>query len=517
MSTDLITSGIAQRTLTFFALGGSGIRAIEPLLHLCALGLGPRRLKLVLIDPDQSNAAVTRSRKLIDLYRETRAAIGDGGAPESYFRTEVIDAVGRSLVWSPIADDEHLPDSRFATRVDRALMRGKAGGPLGHLFDLLYAGRIQGMDLGMGFRGIPSIGTVFMNRLREQQFFEQLLAEAQTDADSVFFSVGSIFGGTGSAAFPVVGRALLDGIRSVDGRADVPGVPQRRIGGALLLPYFTLPTPDSRDADDGGPRPETALFAQNAAAAIPTYTTGHTGYGGFYVLGDSEPREQDANEVGGERQANRAHYVEMFAALAALDFAARGGEQASDALPVFRTTAVERSSVRWSDLPLDEASRQRLMGGIIAAHTFLTVFRPNGASHPALDRYLRGVTWMELLGLSGRDIRDRSAAFDSLAAFFHTTWEWLAEMRASTPALELSRTDGRRPVDVRLDETIEGRRSGNGAPRLRDESEVFRHWNTAAYARSRQGFRGLLEVMREGSEAVAREKFAETIYVPEPR
>ncbi len=342
---------------------------------------------------------MTRSRRLIDLYRETRAAIGDGGAPESYFRTEVVDAVGRTLVWSPIADDEHLPDSRFSTRVDRALMRGKSGGPLGHLFDLLYAGRIQNMDLGMGFRGIPSIGTVFMNRLREQQFFEQILAEAQTDAESVFFAVGSIFGGTGSAAFPVVGRALLDGIRGVDGRADVPGVPIRRIGGALLLPYFTLPTPDTREAADGGPRPETALFAQNAAAAIPTYTTGHTGYGGFYVLGDSEPREQDSNEVGGERQANRAHYIELYSALAALDFAARGGERANDTLPLFRTTAVERSNVRWSDLPLNEASRQRLMGGIIAAHTFLTVFRPNGASHPGLDRYLRGVTWMELLGL----------------------------------------------------------------------------------------------------------------------
>lgn len=516
MSTDLVSSGIEGRTLTFFALGGSGIRAIEPLLHLCALGLGPRRLKLVLIDPDQSNAAVTRSRRLIDLYRDTRAAVADGGAPESYFRTEVIDAVGRSLVWSPVADDEHLPDSRFATRVDRALMKGRSGGPLGHLFDLLYAGRIQSMDLGMGFRGIPSIGTVFMNRLREQQFFEQLLAEAQTDANSVFFSVGSIFGGTGSAAFPVVGRALLDGIKGTEGRADVPGVPIRRIGGALLLPYFTLPTPDTRDAPDGGPRPETALFAQNAAAAIPTYTTGQTGYGGFYVLGDSEPREQDRNEVGGERQANRAHYIELFAALAALDFAARGGEAPNDAVPVFRTTAVERGNVRWTDLPLNEASRQRLMGGIIAAHTFLTVFRPDGASHPALDRYLRGATWTDLLGLRARDIRDRSGALDSLAAFFLTTWEWLAEMRASSPALELSRTDGRRPSQVRLDETIEGRRSGNGARPLRDESEVFRHWNTAAVAYERQGFRGFLEVMRAGSEAVAREKFAETIQVQEP-
>ena len=107
MSSDLLTPEASSRALTYFALGGSGIRALEPLLHLCALGLGPRQLNVVLIDPDQSNAAVTRSRELLDLYRKVRHAITDGGAPEDgYFRTEVKDIAGSALLWSPIADAE---------------------------------------------------------------------------------------------------------------------------------------------------------------------------------------------------------------------------------------------------------------------------------------------------------------------------------------------------------------------------------------------------------------------------
>jgi hypothetical protein len=512
MSSNLVSSGMEGRALTLFALGGSGIRAIEPLLHLCALGLGPRQLQLVLIDPDQSNFAVTRSRQLIEAYRAARAAIGERSAPTGYFRTEVIDAVGRELVWSPIADDEHLPDARFSTRVDRALMKGRSGA-LGNLFDLLYSEPVRGMDLGMGFRGIPSIGTVFMNRLREQQFFSQILASAQMQPDMVFFSIGSVFGGTGSAAFPVIGRALIDGVKSEDGRGDVPGVAQRRIGGALLLPYFTLPAPATRDAPDGGPRPETSLFAQNAAAAIPMYTTGHTGYGSFYVLGDSQPREQEANEVGGERQANRPHYVELFSALAGLDFAAREGEPPNESLPVFRTTAVGDRNVGWGDLPLDVASRQRLMGGIVAAHTFLSVFRPDGGSRPALDRYLRGVTWMQQLGVKPAELRSRSAALDAVAAFFRQTWDWLAELRASDPALQIARTDSRRPTQVGPAELIEGRRDADQRRKGSDEFEVFRYWNHAAYRRRGEGFTSFLEVMREGSEAFAADRFSEATQV----
>jgi hypothetical protein len=509
MSTDLVRSGIEQRTLTFLALGGSGIRTIEPLLYLCAFGLGPGQLRLVLVDPDQSNAAVKRARELIDLYRETRRALSEHGGASVYFRTEVVDAVGDALVWSPISDDEGLADPRFATRVDRTLMRGRTAA-LGHLFDLLNPERIRGMDLSMGFRGVPSIGTVFMNRLREEQFFAQIVSQGQTEANSVYFAVGSIFGGTGSAAFPVVGRALADGIKGSNGSSDIAGIPSTRIGGALYLPYFTLPAPQTREAPDGGPRPETVLFAQNAAGALPTYLTTATGYGALYVLGDAVPREQERNEVGGEKQDNDAHYVELFGALAALDFAARGGEDPQAKLPMFRSTAVEERDASWADLPLSADSRARLMGGLVAAHTFLTAFRPDGGAHQDLAGTLRGVTWLGEIKLSADELLARSQALDGMGQVFRRAWSWLAELRASTPALALVPASGRAPRAVRADELIEGRRAAGQARRARhDEYRVFRDWNEAAHRCKTTGFPGFMDVMREGSEQYARAAFAE--------
>jgi hypothetical protein len=511
MSTDLVGPGVEERTLTFLALGGSGIRSIEPLLYLCAFGLGPRQLRLVLIDPDQSNAAVKRSRELIELYRETRSALAEEGATGVYFRTEVVDAVGSALVWSPIADDEGLADARFSVRLDRTLMRGRSAA-LGHLFDLLNAERIRNMDLTMGFRGVPSIGTVFMNRLRDQLFFEQLLSQGQAEANAVFFAVGSIFGGTGSAAFPVVGRALADGLKGRDGATDIAGVPPQRIGGALFLPYFTLPAPDTRDAPDGGPRPETVLFAQNAAGALPTYLTTSTGYGGLYMLGDSVPREQQKNEVGGERQANEAHYVELFGALAALDFAARAGEDASARLPVVRATAVGGRDPGWADLPLSGDSRARLIGGIVAAHTFLRTMRPDGGPSPDLGDTLLGVTWLQLLKLQPAELAARTQALDGMGRFFRTAWTWLGEMRRSNPALALVPASSGPPSALRPDELIEGRGASAAERQARhDESVVFRHWNDAAYAHRGTGFPGFMHVMREGSERYARAAFAENL------
>jgi hypothetical protein len=509
MSSDLLTPDASSRSLTYFALGGSGIRALEPLLHLCALGLGPRQLNVVLIDPDQSNAAVTRSRELLDLYRKVRGAITEGGAPEDgYFRTEVKDIAGSALLWSPIADAEGNQDATFQARVDRPLMDGGSK-PLGQLFDLLYADRMRRMNMTLGFRGVPSIGTVFMNRLREQKFFHQLLVDAQNQPDSVFFSVGSVFGGTGAAALPVVGRALTDGIPRLAAGSGIPGVPAWRVGSVIMMPYFTLPTPRASSADDGGPRPEAAMFAQNAAAALPTYTAAQAGFGSYYVIGDDEPREQDKNEVGGAGQANRSHYVELYAALAALDFAARGGEKPTERLPVFQAVGIGQHNVRWADLPLNDRSRRRLMGGFVAAHTFLSIFRPDAKPEPELGDLLHGTTWMQLLGMDSAQLQRHSALLDDLGRFFMRTWQWVGEMGSSTPALELVRASGRAPSELRLHETVEGRRP---AKRMRETSsdgyEVFRHWNVAAHRASEPGIKGMFDVMREGSEGFAAERFA---------
>ena len=513
MSSHLVSEQHRKTSMTYFALGGSGVRALEPLLHLCAFGLGPRQLRVIIIDPDQSNAAVARSRAIMERYIRIRDLLSRDAAPEDgYFHTDVIDVIGKTILWSPIAEDSQSQDARFSVRIDRELMSGPAQ-RLGQLYDLLYAERIRDMDLNLGFRGVPSIGTVFMNRLREQPFFEQLLKDSRTDPSSVFFSIGSVFGGTGAAALPVVGRSLVDGLRNRRDRQDMPGIDPSRVGAALLLPYFTLPTPDTPEAPDGGIRPDAGLFAQNAAAAMPTYVTEREGgYGSYYVLGDDEPSEQQKNEVGGVRQANHSHYVELFSALAALDFSSRGGEQRSEDLPVFRATSVSQSNVGWRDLPIDELSRKRMIGGFVAAHSFLTIFRPDGKSQPNLHRLLNGSTWLSRLALETRSLDSRTDLFDELGAYWAGVWNWAGELGQSTPAMEMIRAPGRNASTLRHDEAILGRRAPRELPATSTHGfEIFRHWNVCAHRHAKTGFRGFMHVMREGSENFADERFPETV------
>src|SRR5947208_639482 len=92
--------------------------------------------------------------------------------------------------------------------------------------------------------------------------------------------------------------------------------------------------------------------------------------------------------------------------------------------------------------------------------------------------------------------RQRSSAATSPGQ----TWRWLTELRTSSPSLELVRADGREPLDVGLQETIEGRRGVRTRKTTRDGHEIFRYWNRASLGRAGKGYAGFLEVMREGSE-----------------
>jgi len=510
MSADLHSSSVTEATLNFLALGGSGARALEPLLHMCALGLGPGRLRVILIDPDQSNAGVTRARETIDAYRRAREALAARGAADSFFRTEVLDPVREQTVWSPIQDEQFMPSARFDARVDRNSMTGSAA-PLGRLFDTLFARRIRDMDLDMGFRGVPSIGTVFMHRLRDERFFEQLLTYAHSEGDSRYFAVGSVFGGTGASALPVVGRSLVEGIQPEGRAADIEGVDRSRVGAAIFLPYFTLPSADATHAPDGGVRPEAALFAQNAAAALPMYMHDPVGYSSIYVLGDAQPREQERNAVGGAAQDNRPHYVEFFAALAALDFMGRGGEPESGDRPAFHVTAVKGTNVTWDDLPLDAASLRSLMGGVTAVYTFLRAFQNGGRIRHDLDSALKGVTWLDPIDLRSGAVKEHGEAMQRTADYFHRVWDWLAALRASTPSAQFIRSANveRTPVG----EALEFRQSPPEKRRLDDVHDAFRYWNEESHRmRDRRGLPGLMEVMRRGSELLAEKHFG----APEP-
>lgn len=491
MAADLLAPGYRSRTLVFFALGGGGVRTLEALLHLCALGLGPARLRVLVVDPDQANPSVGRAVAALEQYRETRDALAGAAGADGFFRT-VVELVSPDVpVWSPLADDALLPDTRFSASVDRALMKDAPG--LTTLHELLYPARVREMDLAAGFRGVPAVGAVFMNRLTSEPFFGNLLAEHRLDGGaSLFFAAGSLFGGTGAAALPAVAAALRQ--RRSTG---APGAARESLGAALLLPYFTVPA---------GPGPEGApSFVRNAAGVLPAFTDPHRepGYGGYYLLGDGLAREQEAYEPGGPAQSNPAHYVELFAALAALDFASRGGEGgAFTRLPVYRLLHVAGEDPGWGDLPVTPASRAALRSALVAMHVFLSLFRPEGRGGVELRGRLKGITWAEVLGVGSERWVGDAPLLDAVGRFWTRTWAWLCEMRASTPSLRLVAEPAGPPAAVPLHALLDPGQGSRGA----DVYALFRHWNVEAARRRGGGVPALVEVMRAGSERFVRDR-----------
>ena len=118
------------------------------------------------------------------------------------------------------------------------------------------------------------------------------------------------------------------------------------------------------------------------------------------------------------------------------------------------------------------------------------------------------MTWLDCLDLRVEYLEQRTGLLDALGSFFEMTWEWLTAMRASNPALEIIQY-GYGPEDVRLEEVIQGRRPSGRRRRFGHEYDIFYHWDIAAYHRRDRGFAGFAEVMREGSEKFAMERFSE--------
>src|SRR5688500_2676212 len=93
-------------------IGGTGSKVVESVVHLCAAGLGPDKLHVFMIDPDQGNGNLTRTKSLIKKYTGLRALFRQAeGNP--CFRTEIVIPPGdEPFIWS-IFDERDYTLSKY--------------------------------------------------------------------------------------------------------------------------------------------------------------------------------------------------------------------------------------------------------------------------------------------------------------------------------------------------------------------------------------------------------------------
>lgn len=362
---------------TLICSGGSGTRVLEAVLHLCAAGLGPPKLRLLVIDPDSANGNGARTRKLLNSYDKCQKAFGNktGGLP--FFQTELdllpTEGGDKGLkTWSPVAPNQTLRDV-----LNYALLT-----PLQKdIVHLLFADEELEMPLKVGFKGHPSIGAATMALLslyREQQPWKQLDEKirgevTETDGSAVMIA-GSVFGGTGASVFHPLARFL----RSIPKQ----NADRLKIGAVALVPYFRFEQStlsQSVGAQAAAAKSEWFALATRSAAEFYDHLRQNDtqGFEAMYWLGDDSPMQVKYSD-GDEYQVNPAHVVDLLAGIACLDFLkSQPNTQACNYAGPRESSEEElkkRNVVCWEDIPLSAMDRDVL-------RTRLLTFYLVGAAH----------------------------------------------------------------------------------------------------------------------------------------
>lgn len=327
----------------FISIGGSGARVLEALTHLCVAGLLPNKeheghLYAMSIDPDEANGNLTRTRELLKSVEEFQSV--DVGRNTPLLKTPI--KLAEPFIWNPAQVGQNL-DNILAYPVYE-------GKPVSKLYEALYTEKERTTVLDQGFRGRPSIGAAVMAKkglaaAAKESAWQNLITAVKHDIKTgdgsvQIFLAGSVFGGTGAAGLPTIARLLRE-IFPAECKSG-----QVRIGGVLLLPYFSF-SPTEEEKKESELFASADNFLTNTKAALRYYDeTAGSGYDDMYFIGDETMLPISKFSVGAGTQCNNAHIIDLFAAMAAVHF--YYGHTGRNS---YRISRGQDNAFRWSDLP----------------------------------------------------------------------------------------------------------------------------------------------------------------------
>jgi len=368
------------------AIGGSGAKCVESIVHLASTGLFTKEpIRVLFIDPDESNGNLASSKQCINTYSNCYELIkGTSSCP--WLKTE-ISFIGDTGIWSPIGSDKSLSSIfNYAN-----LQRSPETKALGNFFDVLYTKDERDEQLDEGFRGRPAIGAAVMSQVSmdssTQEPWSTLIRQVETDLRlggfPKIFLCGSIFGGTGASGFPTIGRLIANRLENIEGRDRV------KLGGLLMLPYFQFEVPS--DYKRICAKPE--QFLLNTEAALRYYVTqARERFDAVYLLGDQNLAPVGKFSTGKDTQKNTPHFVELYGALAARHFFLTPETQ-----PVVLISRGKSNEVNWKDIPDSVEVKSALSTATRFAFMWLTDFqvefdaarKESGQLPPFLTKFFR--------------------------------------------------------------------------------------------------------------------------------
>ncbi|MEE1254332.1 MAG: hypothetical protein UHJ11_04695 [Paludibacteraceae bacterium] len=287
--------------LFVFGIGGTGSRVLKSLTMLLMAGVKTNVDEIIpiVIDKDETNGDMVRTKRMIENYIETRAKFAHDR--DKFFSTKMALLDGKLCL--PLVDKK----KKFSDYIGL----DQLDDPNRAVAEALFSKKALDMDTTEGFRGIPSIGSVVLNQFENSQNFKTF-AEQFRPGDKIFI-ISSIFGGTGASGFPLL-------VKTLRGDTVLPNwnaVQKAPIGAISVLPYFVVGEPD----EEGKVNVDSDTFYDKAKAALAYYAETLDGkVDNMYYTGDKK-HSTYAYSAGGSKQENFAQLVEVISALAIVDFA----------------------------------------------------------------------------------------------------------------------------------------------------------------------------------------------------
>lgn len=318
--------------LFLFAIGGTGARVVRSMTMMLAAGINgidsTTEIIPIIIDCDHSNADKTRAINALRKYAEIHNALypSSNVVYDDHFFMASINTLQNTGVTDGLTlySDYDLyfgPKNSSIQFADYLGMSSLKTDPNKKItFDLLNAlydnsdqkdrNAELNLELNLGFKGKPNIGSVVFHELRTTDELKKFFNTFGKQEDDRVFIIGSIFGGTGASGLPEIVKAIREHSNSQ--------IKQAPIGACIVMPYFGLGEPQP-DSDDTGAI-DAHSFAAKTVAALGYYAQGlNDQINAMYYVGDKNTDDYTYSE-GSERQENRAHVVEMIGALSIFDF-----------------------------------------------------------------------------------------------------------------------------------------------------------------------------------------------------
>ena len=372
-------------SLFLIAGGGTGAKVAEALVHLCAAGVAPRRVHVLLVDADVTNGNLQRARSTARAYQSVQkwpwAVETTTGNLFSKSKT-FLQIFGSELTVTTLT--EALDTTRDGGIANQASPDEQL------VLDLLYDADEQTASCDDGFRARPNLGClVLADHLADTlpahagPFLDALVKEAAAGLPVPVVVAASIFGGTGASLLPVIRGSIEDALRARDAER---ASKMLAWGATMILPHYQ-PARRIESVDPDRYLLDTANALQFYGMAQDV--TDGTLYDAIYAVGSDRPSRNIVEPVLGQKaQANPAYVEELVGALGAIHFAETLGEGRR----ATRVYQPDRGNTRltWADLPLGSDERLRTRAAYLL-HLGAFFLRPADPYRPDLSKGLAGL------------------------------------------------------------------------------------------------------------------------------